>query len=455
MKHYPNDALEQLEFTKIQQLLMALCTTVYAQQKVEQLRIHNDFKYVQIALLQTHQLKQLLQSGTTYPTVYTNNVSRELKLLALPSSCLMPEQWMAVKKLLLSVLNITKWLNDEKQLLYPELCLLIKDVRYNSYILQLIEAVFDETGLIKDNASADLTHIRQMLTRKRQEQRIKFARLLVKYRKAGYVTDTEESYLNGRKVIAVFSEYKRQVKGILHGESETRRTSYLEPEETIDINNEVFEYELAEQKEINKILVALTNQVRPLQPELLQYYTLCGELDFINVKSKLAIELDAHLPLLHNKSTMELFKARHPLLYLHNKKVSKPTIPLNISLHTQQRIIIISGPNAGGKTIAMKTIGLLQLMLQAGLLVPVEPHSTMGVFKQLFVQIGDAQSIEHELSTYSSHLMHMKHFTDMANGRTLFLIDELGGGTDPNLGGAIAEAILEVLMHKHALGIVP
>jgi DNA mismatch repair protein MutS2 len=277
---------------------------------------------------------------------------------------------------------------------------------------------------------------------------------LSKLAKAGYVAETEEAFLNGRRVVAIFAENKRQVKGILHGESDTRRTSFIEPEETIGLNNDVFSLEHEENREVLRILRELTGKLSAYSSLLIIYHNILGEYDFISAKAKLAIDMSANLPMLTDRPLVRLEEAYHPLLFLYNKKNQKPTIPAWIELNQEKRILLISGPNAGGKTVTLKTAGLLQLMVQSGMLIPVHPHSELGIFKQLMIHIGDTQSIEFELSTYSSHLIHMKYFMENANGRTLFFIDELGSGSDPNLGGAFAEVILEELIRKHAFGIV-
>ncbi|MEY4552702.1 MAG: hypothetical protein RL099_1030, partial [Bacteroidota bacterium] len=292
------------------------------------------------------------------------------------------------------------------------------------------------------------------LYKRRNELRRMFEKVIQKLAKAGYTADIDESFSNGRRVVAVFSEHKRQVKGILHGESDSRKTAFIEPEDTIELNNEVFALEHEEAKEVQRILRALTASMSMYAPLLNAYLQITGEFDFIKAKAKLGIDMNANLPELLDKAHIELINAYHPLLYLYNKNAGKNTMPVNIKLDAQQRILIISGPNAGGKTVTMKTIGLNQMMMQSGLLVPVSPDSQMGIFKQLFIHIGDTQNLEFELSTYSSHLMHMKHFIEVANGKTLFFIDELGSGSDPNLGGAFAEVILEELSRKHALGVV-
>ena len=229
---------------------------------------------------------------------------------------------------------------------------------------------------------------------------------------------------------------------------------FIEPEETIELNIEIFSLERAEGREIQRILVQVTKDLANYSPLLESYYKLCGVYDYIRAKALLAKDMNGNMPRLSPHPMVQLIRAYHPLLLLHNKQHQKPTIPLTLTLDRQNRILIISGPNAGGKTVSMKTIGLLQLMCQAGLLIPADESSEVGIFRQLMVQIGDTQSIEHELSTYSAHLQDMKHFMHFANGKTMFFIDELGSGSDPNLGGAFAEAIVEDLAQKNALGII-
>jgi DNA mismatch repair protein MutS2 len=292
------------------------------------------------------------------------------------------------------------------------------------------------------------------LYKKRQELRRIFEKVVSKLAKSGYTADIDESFSNGRRVVAVFSEYKRQVKGFLHGESDSRKTAFIEPEETIELNNELYSLEQEELKEVQRVLRQLTAQLSPYSSLLMNYLNIIGQFDFVKAKALLAIDMNAQLPMVNNLATSHLIDAYHPLLYMYNKSSGKKTIPVNIQLDDNTRILIISGPNAGGKTVSMKTLGLNQVMLQSGLLIPVHPDSQMGIYKQLFIQLGDTQNLAFELSTYSSHLIHMKHFIENANGKTLFFIDELGSGSDPHLGGAFAEVILEELSHRHAQGIV-
>jgi DNA mismatch repair protein MutS2 len=338
--------------------------------------------------------------------------------------------------------------------LFPQLQALADKVHYYKEVAEIVNAVVDEQGNVRDNASKDLMNIRMDLSKQRNQLRKLFETILRKLNKQGYLADISEGFLNGRRTVAITAEHKRIVKGIFHGESDTQKTVFIEPEETIEINNEIFSLERAESREIHRILSQTTASLSGFQPQLLSYYHLCGLYDFIRAKALLAADMNAFMPRLSAHPSLDLIKAYHPILLLNNKRTNKAIVPTNIKLNREERILIISGPNAGGKTVTMKTVGLLQLMLQSGLLVPVDPRSEMGIFKQIMIHIGDTQSIEHELSTYSAHLRDMKYFMDFANGKTLFFIDELGSGSDPNLGGAFAEAIVEELAHKHALGIV-
>jgi DNA mismatch repair protein MutS2 len=454
MRLYPDTALYQLEFDKVKALLEAHCKTVYAQERAKNLRIHTHKDYIQKELRQTHEFAMLLRQAQYFPNDFTYHLQKELKLLGIPGALLVGEQWMLIRKLTVNAENIFRWFDPEKRAAFSAMAQVLADAYYEKNIKDSIDAVLDEQGIVKDNASDDLQKIRLSLYKRRNELRRMFEKVIQKLAKAGYTADIDESFSNGRRVVAVFSEHKRQVKGILHGESDSRKTAFIEPEDTIELNNEVFALEHEEAKEVQRILRALTATMSMYAPLLNAYLKICGEFDFIRAKAKLGIDMNANLPELLDKAHIELINAFHPLLYLYNKSAGKNTMPVNIKLDAQQRILIISGPNAGGKTVTMKTIGLNQMMMQSGLLVPVSPDSQMGIFKQLFIHIGDTQNLEFELSTYSSHLMHMKHFIEVANGKTLFFIDELGSGSDPNLGGAFAEVILEELSRKHALGVV-
>ena len=454
MKFFPESALVQLEFEKIKVLLGEHCKTEYAKSKAADLRIHTRKEFIELELRQAEEFKLLIQSGLYFPNDYILNISRELKLLSIPGAVLAGEQFMLIRKLAESIKNIFRWFDKDRTLAYPALFKISSASYYEKMILQLLDEILDENGVVKDNASPELARIRLNLYKKRNELRRVFDKVIQKWTKSGYVADIEEAFLNGRRVVAVYAEHKRQVKGILLGESDTRKTSFVEPEETIELNNDVFALETDESREVYRILRELTAKLSVYADLLKTYHDILGEYDFVRGKAKLAIDINGNFPLLTDKAHIHLVNAYHPLLYLYNQKAQKQTIPTQISLNEKNRILVISGPNAGGKTVTLKTVGLLQLMLQSGLLIPVHPDSEMGIFKQIMIHIGDTQSLEFELSTYSSHLKNMKYFIENANGKTLFFIDELGSGSDPNLGGAFAEVILEELVKKHAQGIV-
>ncbi len=454
MKFFPESTLHQLEFDKIKELLANHCRTEFARSKAMQLRIHTKKEFIERELQQTNEFKIILQSGQYFPNDFPTNITKELKLLAIPGASLSGEQFILIRRLLENTNNIFRWFDAERRVSNAALTEVIGNIYYEKVIRQLIDDILDETGVVKDNASEELARIRLSLYRKRNELRKAFDRIVSKMNKQGYLADIEESFMNGRRVLAVFAEQKRMIKGILHGESDSRRTSFIEPEETTELNNQVFSLEYEETKEVYRILRTLTQQLSMYAPLLKSYFEVAGEFDFIRAKAKLAEDIGGNYPQVVDRAHVKLIDARHPLLFLYNNKINKPTIPVNLNLDDENRILVISGPNAGGKTVTLKTVGLLQVMMQSGLLVSVSPDSEMGIFKQMMIHIGDTQSLEFELSTYSSHLKNMKQFMEQANGKTLFFIDELGSGSDPNLGGAFAEVIMEELAFKHAFGIV-
>lgn len=454
MKLYPASADVQLEFDKIRELVFEKCRFELARQKARQMRVHTRLSYIEQELKETHEYQQLIRHHIHFPNDLTLSLGRELKLLQIHDAMLSGEELVNIRKLLTSTEGIFRWFDAERRDAYPALAKSLDDLKYEKGIAAMIDEVMDETGQVKDNASDELSSIRMNLYRRRQELRRTFDRLLGKLNKQGYLAEIEESFMNGRRVLAVFAEQKRTVKGILHGESDSRRTCFIEPEETIELNNAVARLEQDEKKEVIRLLRQLTRRLSTHASLLLQYYNVLSHYDFVRAKAAFAQDIMAEYPVLVDKAHVHLVKAVHPLLYLYNKKAGKETIPVDVTLDAQARILVISGPNAGGKTVTLKTIGLLQLMVQSGLLVPVHPASQFGIFRQLMIHIGDTQSLEFELSTYSSHLLSMKHFIEHANGKTLFFIDELGSGSDPNLGGAFAEVILEELAKKHALGVV-
>jgi len=299
-----------------------------------------------------------------------------------------------------------------------------------------------------------LLDITSGIAKAEQEARKKIDQVFKNATSNGWTADGSLTVRDGRLCIPLLAENKRKLKGFIHDESSSGQTVYMEPEEVFTLNNNIRDLEFERRHEIVKILTALTDDLRPYVPLLLSYHNLLTKLDFVRAKALFAIDIEAEMPQVINEAKLKLTNARHPLLFLNFKKEKKTVVPLNVQIDEGTRVIVVSGPNAGGKSVCMKTVGLLQMMVQAGLLISASEASVIGVFKQLFVDIGDDQSIESDLSTYSAHLSKMKTFVEQANGKTLILIDEFGTGTDPQFGGPIAEAVLESLNHKKVKGMV-
>ena len=334
------------------------------------------------------------------------------------------------------------------------MCELLSNVYFTRELIESIDKVFDRKGNIKDDASAELAHIRQQIGKIRNQINKNFEKELRKHIKEGWLGETKEAFVNERRVLTVQSTHKRKIGGAVVGSSKTGSLTFIEPAINVPLNNEMELLLDDERKEIFRILQALTKEIAHHLPLIEAYQTLLVELDFIHSKTKLAIELNANLPGIVRSTRIELIDAFHPILWRSNKAQGKITLPQSLSLEPTSRMLVISGPNAGGKSITLKTIGLLQLMLQSGLLIPVHQNSKFCFFQQVLSDIGDNQSIENELSTYSYRLKRMKHFLNVANKRTLLLLDEFGTGSDPELGGALAEVFFEELYQKKSYAVI-
>lgn len=336
---------------------------------------------------------------------------------------------------------------------FPRLYELCAQYPYEKQILASFEAVFDEEGVIRKEVSPELNRIRTEIRKTLTIQDKKFDAILRKCREEKWLSYEEQTIRNGRRVLALFSEYKRKIRGIIHDESSTGKSTFLEPQTLVELGNDLFELRQKERKEIHRIFLELCDEVRPFIEHLEQYQNIAGKIDFVKAKARLSVQLRASMPQVSAKGGLHLEEAYHPLLYLSYQEQNRKVVPLHISLDQKQRVIIISGPNAGGKSICLKTIGLLQVMYQSGLLVPAGDQAKMPIFKKIFLGMGDDQSLDNDLSTYSSHLKGLKHFANASDKDTLFLLDEFGTGTDPQFGGAIAEAVLDHLVQKQAYGV--
>jgi DNA mismatch repair protein MutS2 len=453
MDFFPLDTDKQFEFDKIKQLVIQHCRCAPARALASEIKPVKNVERLMLLLSQCDEYKRIVEHKMHFPDATFTDLSKEIGLLFIQGSVIGEEQFSNIRSVSDVVNTIIAFLT-EKQKQYPSLFKIIESLYITTEIIDAINHIIDIHGEVKSSASKELGEIRRDLSAKRRESDRRFRSFVNDLKKLGWLRDNEENFYNGRRVLSVLAEHKRDVKGLVHGSSDTGKTSFIEPYNTIEINNEIADLEQSEKREVYRLLKQLTDDIRPHKELIKNYQTALTSIDFTRAKALLAIDINGRLPQMEKQPTIKLVNAFHPLLFLQNKQNKKNTIPLNLNLDVQNRILIISGPNAGGKSITLKTVGLLQMMLQSGLLVSAAEGSVMSLFQQIQSDIGDSQSIEYELSTYSSRLVKMKHFLEHANRRTLVLIDEFGTGSDPELGGAIAEVILEELARKKAFGIV-
>ena len=453
---YPNTLETKLGFDTIRQLLKDACVSPLGQDYVEKIRFADNLSLIDKLLRQTTEFKQIVQYEPDFPNSNYIDVRSHLNRARVEGLALTEAEFFDLKLALRTVQDCLRFLvKRENDNPFPFLSELAGPVGLDKKLTDSIERVIDDRGNVRDSASPELATIRRRIISEQANLRKRLDSILRQARQNGWIPDDLSlTVRGGRLVIPIAAEHKRKIKGFVHDESQTGQTVFLEPAEVFDANNEIRELEYEERREIYRILLALTDQIRPHLDELKKAVNFLAQIDFIRAKAKLAVQLDAIMPSLHDRPFVNWTDARHPLLYLSFAKQNKAVVPLSVRLDEKARILIISGPNAGGKSVALKTIGLIQYMLQCGLLVPMADYSEMGVFQNLFIDIGDEQSLENDLSTYSSHLTAMKQFLIGANKRTLFLIDEFGTGTEPGLGGAIAESILEDLNKSGAYGVV-
>ena len=336
IKFFPESALVQLEFEKVKTLLALHCRTEYAKAKADTLRVHTKKEFIETELNQSNEFKVLLQSAQYFPNEFVLNMQKELKLLGIPGAVLKGEDFLRIKKLAENTGNIFRWFDNERRETNPGLAKVIEDTYYEKVINELIDEILDETATVKDTASEELLQIRISLLKKRNELRRMFDKIVAKLNKNGYLADIEESFMNGRRVLAVFAEQKRMVKGVMHGESDSRKTTFIEPEETTELNNEIFSLEHDESREVYRILRTLTQKLSVYASLLKTYHNIAGDYDFIRAKAKFAGEYAGNYPQVNDKAHVHLINAYHPLLLLYNAKNSKPTIPVNLNLNDKQ-----------------------------------------------------------------------------------------------------------------------
>lgn len=447
------DTLITLEFPKILALLKDACYSEKAKGLAQELVPLTDRSEIKLALETSNELYQVIKNNSFFPTLEFPDFLKEAAFLKVDGSVLSERQLLILKKGIEDANTLIRFLT-EKKLQLPLLYEYINHLSDDRKAVELIDSIIDHEGNVKSSASKELLHIRKSITEKRKEADRKFYNYIHEIRSLGYLRENEESVFNGRRTLAVMADHKTMVNGFVHDKSESGKTVFIEPAATIQLNNEITELEIDERREIIKILRELSESIRPNGDTYIEFFHILVKIDLIKAKAKLAVLLNCELPELISETGFVIKNAFHPILYLQNKQQKKHTIPLNIHLGKPNRLLVISGPNAGGKSVTLKTIGLLQLMLQSGLLVPVAAGSQMGLFSEIMVDIGDTQSIENELSTYSARLKSMNHILNSSNETTLVLLDEFGGGTDPELGGALAEVMLEELVRSKTIGIV-
>ena len=445
--------LQDLEFDIVLQTISARCNTEIGQQKALEIVAFPDKEVLMDALLQTSEYLSSFTNNNAIPNHGFENLTNDLKFLAIEDSFLEVGSFRKIVALSETV-NVLLLFLKKFHDYYPKLNAKASQIEHTKFIIQKIDEIVDKYGEIKDNASVELAHIRREMNLVRGKVNQSFGQALSQYNSLGYLDEIRESIVENRRVLAVLAMYRRKVKGSILGSSKTGSIAYIEPEATLRYSRELSNLEYEEREEITRILKKLSNDIRPYSELLHQYQEFLSDIDVVAAKAKYAYKINAILPTITNEKVMFFRDAFHPILFLNNLEKKEKTFPQTIELKNESRIIVISGPNAGGKTISLKTVGLLQLMLQCGILIPVHERSKTFLFDRILTDIGDNQSIENHLSTYSYRLKNMNYFLKKCNAKTLFLIDEFGTGSDPELGGALAEVFLEEFYHREAFGII-
>ena len=462
---YPQNFEQKIGFDQIRQLLKNKCLSTLGEERVDDMAFSDDYTDINRRLEQVVEFVRIIQEEDSFPDQYFFDVRTSLKRIRVEGRYMDEQELFDLRRSLETIRDIVRFLQQtdddeeyadgEENSSYPALKELAGDILVFPQLITRINNILDKFSKIKDNASTELLRIRRVLRAATGSISRSLNAILRTAQYEGYVDkDVTPTMRDGRLVIPVAPGMKRKIKGIVHDESATGKTVFIEPAEVVEANNRIRELEGEERREIIRILTEFSSVIRPQIPALLQSYEFLAEIDFIRAKALLGLEFKAGKPSFEDRQILDWFDAIHPLLQLSLAKHGKKVIPLEIELTPQQRILLISGPNAGGKSVCLKTVGLLQYMLQCGLLVPMHERSHAGVFSHIFIDIGDEQSIEDDLSTYSSHLTNMKVMMKSCNEKSLILIDEFGGGTEPQIGGAIAEAVLKRFNLKQTFGVI-
>ena len=455
---YPKNFEQKTGFDQIRSLIKEKCLSALGIDYTDRMEFSTDYEVIRKQLNQTWEFVHIIENSDDFPANFFFDVRPSLKRIRIEGTFLEETELFDLRRSLDTIQGILRFLrpdSEEDEIKYPFLYELSKEVGSFPQLIKQIDAILDKFGHIKDNASPALAQIRSSITSTLASISRNLNAILRTAQSEGFVDkEVTPTMRDGRLVIPVAPSYKRKIKGIVHDESASGKTIFIEPAEVVEANNRVRELENEERREVVRILTSFTDELRPFIDEIIYSYEFLAEIDFIRAKALLAIEIGGVLPTFENIRQIEWFHAIHPLLFLSLKRQGKTVVPLDLTLDEKNRILLISGPNAGGKSVCLKTVGQLQYMLQCGLLVPMHDNSRTGIFKDIFIDIGDEQSIEDDLSTYSSHLTHMKYFIRNAGENSLLLIDEFGGGTEPQIGGAIAEALLDRFNQKRAYGVI-
>lgn len=453
MSKFDAQTLVDLEFNTIRTWLAGYTIGATAFARIEDLTPTSDFQLIEDDLLKVNELLFIRREGESFPQLDFEELLEELKLLPVKNAVLSQEGFSKISRAS-ELCNALIYFFNKREEDYPQLFSLLSEVYFTKEIIEEIDKIFDRQGNVKDDASPLLAEIRQQIKIVRNQINKNFEKEVRRLSKDNILGDTKETFHNNRRVLTILASHKRQVGGNIVGSSKTGSLVFIEPQINVELNNEL-ELQLDEErKEIYRILKELTKVISQFFPLIEAYQKLLTELDFINAKTRLAVDLECHLPAIERTMNIELIDAYHPILWKSNKNLGKKTLPQRIHLDGKSRMLVISGPNAGGKSITLKTVGLLQVMLQSGLLIPVHPNSKCCFFQQVLSDIGDNQSIENELSTYSYRLKRMNHFLKVTNRRTLLLLDEFGTGSDPDLGGALAEVFFEELYQSKCFAVI-
>ena len=455
---YPSNFENKIQFSEIRSLLKGYCLCQLGKDKVDEMAFSGDVAVINTMLRQTREFRRLQEESDDFPLQFFFDMRESVKRIRLEGTHLEENEIFDLRRSLETIAAIVRFLDrgsDEGVYDYPTLHELTDGVLTFPEILRRIDQILDKYGKVKDSASPALADIRMQLHKAEGSVSRTLYSILRAAQSEGLVDkDVTPTVRDGRLVVPIAPGLKRKIKGIVHDESSTGKTVFVEPTEVVEANNRIRELEIEERREVVRILVDFTKLVRPYVNEIIYAYLLLAEIDFIRARAEFAALVGGIEPEVQAAPVIDWISSRHPLLWLALKKQDKPVVPLDITLTRDRHILIISGPNAGGKSVCLKTVGLLQYMLQCGLSVPMSERSTVGVFKNLMIDIGDEQSIENDLSTYSSHLLNMKNMMRQANDGTLLLIDEFGTGTEPQIGGAMAEAVLNQFVKKQAWGVI-